>query len=164
MHLVDTPDEVTVHAPSHCPTCGESLAEVPAIRQERRQVVDLPVIKTRVVEHRAATKCCPGCGTETSGTFPAEVKGPVQYGPGAVAAATYLNQAQLLPLERTCEVMEELLGCPMVEGTLENALQQCHGQLAAMPKVRQVNSLKMGWCVSCHTENNAPTDCLICHR
>jgi hypothetical protein len=43
------------------------------------------------------------------------------------------------------------------------ACEQCHGQLAAMAKVRQVSSLKMGWCVSCHTENNAPTDCLICH-
>ena len=44
------------------------------------------------------------------------------------------------------------------------ACEQCHGQLAGMPKVRQVKSLKMGWCVSCHTENNAPTDCLICHK
>lgn len=40
----------------------------------------------------------------------------------------------------------------------------CHGQLAAMAKVRQVSSLKMGWCVSCHVENKAPTDCLICHK
>ncbi|HEX5133550.1 MAG TPA: cytochrome c3 family protein [Candidatus Krumholzibacteria bacterium] len=44
------------------------------------------------------------------------------------------------------------------------ACEQCHGQLAAMPQVRQVSSLKMGWCVSCHTDNGAPTDCLICHR
>jgi hypothetical protein len=43
------------------------------------------------------------------------------------------------------------------------ACEQCHGQLAAMTKVRQVSSLKMGWCVSCHTENNAPTDCIVCH-
>jgi len=42
--------------------------------------------------------------------------------------------------------------------------EQCHGQLAAMAKVRQVSSLKMGWCASCHQVNNAPTDCLICHR
>ena len=44
------------------------------------------------------------------------------------------------------------------------ACEQCHGQLAGMPKVRQVRSLKMGWCISCHTENNAPTDCLVCHK
>ena len=41
---------------------------------------------------------------------------------------------------------------------------QCHGTLAAMAKVRQVSSLKMGWCVSCHEANGAPTDCTICHK
>ena len=42
--------------------------------------------------------------------------------------------------------------------------EQCHGQLSAMAQVRPVSSLKMGWCVSCHQESGAPTDCLICHR
>jgi c(7)-type cytochrome triheme protein len=42
--------------------------------------------------------------------------------------------------------------------------EQCHGQLAAMAQVRQVSSLKMGWCVSCHEANQAPTDCTICHK
>ena len=41
--------------------------------------------------------------------------------------------------------------------------EHCHGQLAAMPQVRQVKSLKMGFCVSCHEANHAPTDCVICH-
>lgn len=42
--------------------------------------------------------------------------------------------------------------------------QTCHGEVQAMPVVRQVRSLKMGWCVSCHRQNNAPTDCLTCHK
>ena len=41
--------------------------------------------------------------------------------------------------------------------------EECHGQLAAMAKVRAVSSLKMGWCVSCHLNKQAPTDCVICH-
>jgi predicted CXXCH cytochrome family protein len=41
--------------------------------------------------------------------------------------------------------------------------EHCHGQLAAMPVVRQVKSMKMGFCVSCHEANHAPTDCVICH-
>lgn len=130
LRLVDEPDEVKVHAPSHCTGCGESLAEVPAVRRERRQVVDIPLVKALVVEHQVETKCCPGCGMETSGVFPQDVKGPMQYGARAAAAAVYFNQAQLLPQERTCEVMEELFGCPMVEGTLESAVGQCHEQLA----------------------------------
>ncbi|HXS09993.1 MAG TPA: cytochrome c3 family protein [Candidatus Krumholzibacteria bacterium] len=42
--------------------------------------------------------------------------------------------------------------------------EHCHGQLAAMPRVRQVKSMKMGFCVSCHEANHAPTDCVICHK
>jgi hypothetical protein len=41
--------------------------------------------------------------------------------------------------------------------------EHCHGQLAAMPHVRQVKSFKMGFCVSCHEANHAPTDCVVCH-
>lgn len=43
------------------------------------------------------------------------------------------------------------------------ACEECHGEVKAMEKVRAVSSLKMGWCVSCHEKEEAPTDCLICH-
>ncbi|NUM36100.1 MAG: cytochrome c3 family protein [Candidatus Brocadiae bacterium] len=41
---------------------------------------------------------------------------------------------------------------------------QCHGRVQSMPEMRQVSSLKMGWCVSCHVEKNAPRDCWTCHK
>ncbi len=44
------------------------------------------------------------------------------------------------------------------------ACEACHGEVKVMEKVRAVSSLKMGWCVSCHRANEAPTDCLICHK
>lgn len=40
---------------------------------------------------------------------------------------------------------------------------QCHGDVASMEVVKQVNNLKMRACVDCHRENNAPTDCATCH-
>ena len=39
----------------------------------------------------------------------------------------------------------------------------CHGNVAAMEQVEQVESLKMGQCVDCHRDNGAPTDCAACH-
>ncbi len=35
LRLVDTPDEVRVHAPARCHGCGQSLADVPVLRRER---------------------------------------------------------------------------------------------------------------------------------
>ena len=39
----------------------------------------------------------------------------------------------------------------------------CHGDVGSMLKVEQVRSLKMGDCVDCHRDNDAPTDCTTCH-
>ena len=39
----------------------------------------------------------------------------------------------------------------------------CHGDVAQMEQVEQVRSLKMGDCVNCHQDNDAPTDCTTCH-
>jgi transposase len=128
--LVDAPDEVRVHGPTHCSGCGQSLVEVAALRQERRQVVDLPPVKARVIEHQVETKCCPACGAESVGEFPPEVAAPIQYGPGVATVAVYLNQAQLLPVARTGEVLADLFGCPVSEATLESVVGACHVELA----------------------------------
>lgn len=51
--------------------------------------------------------------------------------------------------------------------------QRCHGPVETMERVRQVESLSMGWCVNCHREVNqngvggkkvhASLDCAACH-
>ena len=130
MPLVDAPDEVQVHAPTRCPGCGQSLDDVPVLRRERRQVVDIPPVRARVIAHQVTTKCCPGCATETSGTFPVAVAAPVQYGPGVATLAVYLTQEQLLPLARTRAVLAEVCGCPVTERTVERAVADCHDRLA----------------------------------
>jgi len=53
------------------------------------------------------------------------------------------------------------------------ACQKCHGPVESMERVRQQESLSMGWCVNCHREANkngingkpvhAATDCAVCH-
>ena len=39
----------------------------------------------------------------------------------------------------------------------------CHGDVAEMEAAVQVESLSMGWCVSCHEDRGATRDCLACH-
>jgi hypothetical protein len=40
----------------------------------------------------------------------------------------------------------------------------CHGDVAGMNRVRRVNELAMGWCVSCHRVRGASRDCATCHK
>ena len=130
LSLIDDPDEIVVHAPPRCPTCHEAFTPLTLRRQERRQIVDIPPVRRRVIEHQVETHRCSRCGTEAHGEFPAEMRGPIQYGPGVAAIAVYLNQEQLLPSERTCAVLGDLFACPIAEGTLESMVANCHEQLA----------------------------------
>ncbi len=41
--------------------------------------------------------------------------------------------------------------------------ETCHGDVAHMEAAVQVESLSMGWCVSCHEDRGATRDCLACH-
>ena len=44
------------------------------------------------------------------------------------------------------------------------ACASCHGNVAGMKKVRRVNELLMGWCLSCHRVRGASRDCATCHK
>ena len=87
-----TPDTVVRHHPTACGQCGATLTDVPALAVARRQVVDLPPLALVVTEHQAATVCGPHCQCPTSAPFPAQVAGPVRYGPQLLGLGVYLRQ------------------------------------------------------------------------
>jgi hypothetical protein len=41
--------------------------------------------------------------------------------------------------------------------------QECHGAVETMQVITQESSLRMGWCIDCHRERGARTDCFVCH-
>jgi len=107
---VEEPDHVQVHEALACPYCATDLQVVEAHDHEKRQVFDVPPVRIEVTEHQAAIKDCPACGRRVKGDFPAEVTQPVQYGPRIKAQASYLNNYQLIPWARTCEMLGDFYG------------------------------------------------------
>lgn len=128
--LVESPDRVVIHTPAECEECGRSLAQAMALGYERRQVVDVPPLALEVTEYRAQRKRCRGCGLSITAPFPAEVSATVAYGSRVKALMVYLMEYQLLPYERTSEVLGDLFGerAPGV-GTLHSALERCFLEL-----------------------------------
>jgi transposase len=124
-----TPDEVIEQRVERCAICHHDLQAMAACGVERRQVVDIPPARLIVREYRAEQKQCPQCQQITVASFPNGVQAPIQYGPGIGATAVYLVQQQLLPRARACEVMADLLGIQMSEGTLCTLINQCAQQL-----------------------------------
>jgi transposase len=129
LKTVETPDEVVKHRPLVCQHCQHPLDEVAGRVKERRQVHDLPEVRLRVCEHQVEEVACPACGQASVGSFPAEVTAPVQYGSNVQALAVYLHQGQLVPMARTCEVLEEVCGCHLSQGTLLRWVQEASERL-----------------------------------
>ena len=125
LEMVDHPDRVEVSRVTHCKDCGASLSgEADSV--DRRQVFDIPPIKPEVTEYRAEQKTCHTCGALNKASFPEGVNQPVQYGPEIKALATYLNQYQLIPSERTVELLQDVFGQQFSEGSLFAANQACY--------------------------------------
>ena len=82
-----------------------------------------------VTEHRAEIKVCPGCGHQDKGEFPVGVNHPAQYGVRLKAQAGYLNSYQLLPLTRTCELLEDFYGHRPSEAFVLSATAELAAQI-----------------------------------
>src|SRR5256714_2112861 len=130
LRFSEAPDEVMEHLVTVCSSCQHDLREVEACVTLRRQVVDIPSPRLMVQEHRAEPKQCPRCQHMTLAPFPTAVAAPIQYGPVIGAAAVYLTQQQLLPWERTCEVLSDLLGVQLSEATVGELIKRAACQLA----------------------------------
>jgi transposase len=131
----DDVDWVVEHPVQKCEGCGASLEDEVVNRILVRQVHDLPPLQLEVREHQAAVKCCPACGLENHGSFPAEVSHPVQYGAVLKGVMVYLMEGQLLPSGRTVEMLDEVFGTRVSEGTLYNARAQCFESLEPISAV-----------------------------
>jgi transposase len=122
------PDEVVVHTPAACSSCGSDLAEAPVVGDRRRQVFDLPPIRLRAVEHRAQQRVC-GCGRITTAPFPVQASAPVCYGPRVAALGVYLLGRQHLPVDRAAEAMADCFGAPVSTGWLSSLLPSAADRL-----------------------------------
>jgi transposase len=123
------PDEVEPHPPACCEACGADLASAEVTGELRRQVIDLPCIRVRVVDHVAERRRC-RCGHETLGVFPPEARAPVCWGPEVRAFGLYLMDRQHLPLARTAELLADLLDAPVSTGWLCMVQAEAAGKLA----------------------------------
>ncbi len=115
---VEKPDHIEPHRVVLCAHCQANLAEVAEAKIEKRQVFDLPPIRLEVTEHQGEVKTCPQCGTVNAAAFPEGVNQPTQYGPRVRAYMVYLNVGHFIPLERAAEILSEMCGQTISDGTV----------------------------------------------
>ena len=128
---VATPDVIVQYPlPEHCARCGTRLGTPAAVMfEERRQVFDLIKPVRQVTEHRGYEVLC-RCGQRHRSRFPDNVSAPVQYGPVIKSTLVYLTQQQLLPIERTAEILSDLFGVQLSAGSVQSSIAQAAQALA----------------------------------
>jgi hypothetical protein len=83
--------------------------------------------------------------------------------PGVKQLAAYWQQQQPIPWVRIHDLPDHVHFPHMRHIKAGLPCQQCHGPVETMREMRQDASLRMGWCLECHKQRNARTDCTVCH-
>ena len=132
LRAVTHPNHTLVHPVNQCPHCQTSLQEVAVHDHAKRQVFDVPPVQIEVTEHQAEIKVCPRCGERIQAEFPVGVTQPVQFGPTLQAQMVYLNQYHLIPLARTVQILDDLYGQAVSEGTVVETNATVAAQVASV--------------------------------
>ncbi|HVC88966.1 MAG TPA: IS66 family transposase [Gaiellaceae bacterium] len=131
---VAAPDEIVVHAPESCRSCGGTLDGAVVIGVEVRQVFELPEMRAIVTEHRIERRRC-GCGCETKAEPPAEATAPACYGPGVRALVAYLAVYQHLPYDRLARLLADVLRIEVSVGAIAQMVGEAGGALGTFSEV-----------------------------
>jgi hypothetical protein len=81
------------------------------------------------VEYHAHDGICSKCGKIHKASFPDGVESTVSYGENIQTIVTYLTTYQLVPLKRTTELVEDLFGLKISQGTVVSASEEAYDKL-----------------------------------
>ncbi len=113
------PDRIIRHEPSYCKFCGRSLEGIPYRRIRKTQGIDIRLV-AETTEDQYYEKVCQ-CGCVNNCDAP---NCRIKYGDNIRALVTYLNVVQCIPFKRIAELIFDLLGQKISEGTIQNILKE----------------------------------------
>ena len=128
LELSDAPDYIVeLKQQEQCECGGPIIVQTDSVTV--RQVTDIQMPKKVVVEYRGQDGICERCGKAHKASFPESAKGTAAYGPEVQSALTYLTQHQLLPMKRAAEIMKDMFGLNVSQGTIIKSSQDVYEKL-----------------------------------
>jgi transposase len=169
LKMVQTPDKTLLHKVKSCSKCHKDLSDQKATKKIRHQVYDIPLLRMLVTEHQSEVKICT-CGCLNTAQRPDYASHYVQYGPNIKTLMTYLQDYQLLPYERSAQLVDDLFEHTISQGTLYNIrktayesledfelnleLFLCAATLAGFDETGLRVITKLHWLHSCSTDKS----------
>jgi transposase len=125
LNMSNNPDHVIKLKMKKCGCCGKSLKNIKAKNHDKRQKFEIPKISVHITEYQAEIKDCPHCGIECKADFPEGITHKAQYGNYLYSIAVYLRNYELIPVERSAEIFEDIFSIPLSPGTIVNTTKRC---------------------------------------
>ena len=75
---------------------------------------------------------------EDKGSFPIDVKAPIQYGESVKSLITYMSIYQYIPYRRIAQFFSDIFQLPLSDGTVDNVLEDMSRK--AEPAYREIQS------------------------
>lgn len=119
LQSVSMPDRIIQHEPAYCKCCGRPLDGIEYRKIRKTQIVDIKFV-VETTEEQYYEKVCQ-CGCVNNCDAP---NCRIKYGDNIRALVSYLNVVQCLPFKRIAELITDLCGQKMSEGTIQNILKE----------------------------------------
>ena len=127
LKTVAEPDRVIRHEPAYCKCCGRPLEGIPYRKIRKTQIIDVKLVVETTEEQYCEKVCECGC-VNNCGAPNCRIK----YGDNLRALVTYLNVVQCVPFKRIAELISDLSGQKISEGTVQNILRENSGKANAV--------------------------------
>ena len=118
LQSVCTPDRIIKHEPAYCKCCGRPLDGIESRKIRKTQIVDIKFV-VETTEEQYYEKVCQ-CGCVNNCAAP---NCRIKYGDNIRALVSYLNVVQCIPFKRIAELISDLCGQRISEGTVQNILK-----------------------------------------
>lgn len=119
LQSVSMPDRIIQHEPAYCKCCGRPLDGIEYRKIRKTQIVDIKFV-VETTEEQYYEKVCQ-CGCVNNCDAP---NCRIKYGDNIRALVGYLSVVQCIPFKRIAELMTDLCGLKMSEGTIQNILKE----------------------------------------
>ena len=119
LQTVSKPDNIITHEPKFCKCCGRPLDGVAHRKIRKAQTIDIKFV-VETTEDQYYEKVCE-CGCVNNCDAP---NCRIKYGDNIRALITYLNVVQCIPFKRIAELISDLTGRKISDGTIQNILKE----------------------------------------
>jgi transposase len=127
--LSESPDQIIKATVKSCAGCGKEIAESMQILLEKYDKIDIPPIKPIVTRVERYGCKCEGCGQQQMAGIPVGMESGSPFGDRIAALVSTMRYSHGISYSRMQQMMTEVFGLEISEGSIANILSRVKGQL-----------------------------------